>query len=142
MENVRQALLVTVSGYTPALVELFTDDVVVVSPVLSVRDREELVQQLRRRNHVFSDIEVDVQVTQLADDELLVQWQFSAAHTGRLELPDLSVPATGRTVSLGGLAIARFLGSQIRELRQYWDALSLLRDLDLTNSGLLRSASS
>jgi predicted ester cyclase len=140
METLRHGLLVTVSGYTPALVELFTDDVAVISPVLEVHGRDELVEQLRRRNQVFSDLTMELQVTELADDRLLGEWQFSAMHSGRLDLPGLNVPPTSRTVSVAGVAVADFLGSQIRELRQYWDALSLLKGLGLADADLLRSA--
>ena len=139
LETLRHALLVTVSGYTPALVELFTDDVVLVSPVLAVRGRDELVAELRRRNQVFSDIAMELQVTELADERLLGEWQVSAVHSGRLDLPELTVPPTSRTVSLDGVSTARFLGSQIRELRQYWDSLSLLRGLGVADPELLRN---
>lgn len=134
IETLRHALLVTVSGYTPALVEMFTDDVVVASPVLAVSGRDELVGQLRRRNQVFSDLAMELQATVLADGRLLAEWQFTAVHTGRLHLGELTVSPTSRRVALQGVTIARFLGSQIRELKQYWDALSLLEELGLART--------
>ena len=70
METLRHGLLVTVSGYTPARVEMFTDDVV-VSLVLAVHGRAELVEQLRQRDQVFTHLELDLQMTELADDRLL-----------------------------------------------------------------------
>jgi hypothetical protein len=140
METLRDALLMTVSGYTPAVVEMFTDDVEVISPVLVVHDRDALVDELRRRNQVFSDIELELQATELADDRLLGEWQLSAVLSGHLELPEFFQPPTSGSASLRGVTIARFFGSQIRELHQYWDGLNLLSDLGVVPVGLLRSA--
>jgi hypothetical protein len=55
-----------------------------------------------------------------------------------LALGDVVVPPTRRRVSLSGATVARFFGSQIRELRQYWDVLDLLEQLGLAPAQLLR----
>ncbi len=105
------------------------DDVVGSSPVLTVRGRDDLVDQLRRRNQVFRDIDLQVSATALTDGRVVAEWSLSAVHTGRLLLPTGPVPPTSRRVTLDGVAIVRFLGSQIREFRQYWDVLALLQGL-------------
>jgi hypothetical protein len=125
----RDALVVTVAGYSPSLIEYFCDDVMGVTPVMTWRSRDELMAQLHARNNVFSDVDIDYHPMQLADGRWLAEWQLSATQTGSLVIGNWTVPASSRRVTLRGAAIAAFLGSQIREFHQYWDALGLLREL-------------
>jgi hypothetical protein len=131
---------VTVSGYSPSLVELFTDDVVAVSPVMQVRGRDALIEQLRHRDHVFSEVDLDLEVSELADGRVLAEWSVSAVHRGALIVRGGVLPPTSRRVSLTGVVIARFLGSQICEFRQYWDALELLRKMGVPVTELVPDA--
>jgi hypothetical protein len=139
-EVLRQALLVTVSGYSPGLVELFSDDVLASSPVMTVHGRDELAAELRKRDQVFSQVEMTYRPAPLGNDGVFAEWTIAATQSGRLALGDLVVPPSTRRVSLSGATVARFLGSQIREFRQYWDVLGLLEELGLPPAQLLRQA--
>jgi hypothetical protein len=129
-----------VSGYSPGLVELFSDDVLAVSPVMAVHGRDELTAELRKRDQVFSDVDLTFHADKLGSDGMFAEWTIAATQSGRLALGDLVVPPSTRRVSLSGATVARFLGSQIREFRQYWDVLGLIEELGLPPAQLLRQA--
>ena len=113
-----------------ALQELLTDDVRARSPALSTASRDELIDELDRRDEAFSDIELEVTPLDVGGDHACVEWTVEMTHSGTIALaPDVNIESSGIRVTLHGVTIAEFLGEQICSLRQYWDEHGVLEQL-------------
>ncbi|GEM_PF-292356 len=61
-----------------------------------------------------------------------VEWTMTGTHTGTLNTPLVSVPATGKKVEVSGTAVFEFDSfGKILEERVYFDVTSMLRDFGL-----------
>jgi len=60
-------------------------------------------------------------------DRVVTRWTMTGTHTGG----GLGIPATGRTVQITGVTIARIAGGQIAEHWSYRDDLAMLRQLGM-----------
>lgn len=109
---------------------LFTDDVRVWSPAMNVSSREELVERLRERDDSLSDVTVLVRGLSSGGSTVIAEWRLDAEHTGPLVLDEeLSVPATGRHIHIGGATFADFRGDRISSLRSYFDDMAVVEQL-------------
>jgi len=131
-----RALRASIEGDSTAVGELYTDDVRVWAPALSVSSAGELAEEFRRRDDVFSDIELEVFPLSVTGDYACAEWTVSMTHTGRLVLGDgLVVEPTGIQVTINGATVAEFDGDRICSLRQYWDEFGVLEQLGLLSRG-------
>jgi predicted ester cyclase len=73
----------------------------------------------------FPDLSVTVDAQYEDGDVVVTRWAASGTQNG--DLPGL--PATGRTVAIGGIVIDRFEGDQGAETWQNWDTLGMLQQL-------------
>jgi predicted ester cyclase len=109
---------------------LFTDDVSGWSPVLNVSSLTELTQTLQQRDDVLSNVTIDIRTLNSAGNRVVAEWRLDADHTGPLVLDDdVTVPATGRHVHLGGATFAEFSGDKISSFRTYFDEMALTEQL-------------
>jgi predicted ester cyclase len=109
---------------------LFTDDVIGWSPALHVSSLAELSDALADREQALSNVRVSVRSLQLSGAKATAEWRVDADHTGTLVLDEeLTVPATGRHVHLGGATFAEFENGKIRAFRSYFDEMGLLEQL-------------
>jgi ketosteroid isomerase-like protein len=113
-----------------ALQVLLTDDVRAWSPALSTASRDELIDELDRRDEAFAAIELDVAPLDVGGDFACVEWTVEMTHSDTIVLGDgTSIEASGIRVTLHGATIAEFDGERICSLRQYWDAHTVLEQL-------------
>lgn len=61
---------------------------------------------------------------------LEVMW--TGTHTGPLAASGSPIPPTGKSWTVPGAQVIRFDGNRIREFRQYFDMLTLLRQIGVT----------
>jgi|SRR5947209_15160657 len=109
---------------------LFTDDVHTWSPVLSATSLAELTTALEDRDDSLSNVRVALRTVHAGDNRVIAEWRLDADHTGPLTLDDeLTIPATGRHIHLGGATFADFRGDKIRALRSYFDEAALMEQL-------------
>jgi ketosteroid isomerase-like protein len=109
---------------------LLTDDVRAWSPALSTASRDELIDELDRRDEAFSAIELDVAPLDVGGDYACVEWTVEMTHSDTIVLGDgTNIEASGIRVTLHGATIAEFHGERICSLRQYWDAHTVLEQL-------------
>src|SRR5919199_4456257 len=73
----------------------------------------------------FPDAQFTVEDRIVAGDQLVARWTMHGTHQGQFA----GIPATGKQVTLTGIAIHRFEGDKIRESWDYYDALGLLQQL-------------
>ncbi|MFL6136246.1 MAG: nuclear transport factor 2 family protein [Frankiaceae bacterium] len=109
---------------------LFTDDVTGWSPALRVSSLAELSEALAERDEALSNVEVAVRSVHLSGVTATAEWRLDADHTGPLVVDDdVTVPATGRHVHLGGATFAEFQDGKIRSFRSYFDEMALYEQL-------------
>jgi predicted ester cyclase len=97
----------------------------------AMHGRAALKDLVRRYHRGFPGLELAV-VGQIAEgDRVVTEFTLTGVHTGRW----MGVPATGRTIRLGGLAFSRFSpfseGGQIVEQWYEWERRLLLEQLGL-----------
>ena len=109
---------------------LFTDDVHTWSPVLNVSSLEELSEAILDRDESLSNVTVAVRSLHAGGNRVMAEWRLDADHTGPFTVSDdLTVPATGRHIHLGGATFAEFRGDKISSLRSYFDEMALMEQL-------------
>jgi len=109
---------------------LFTDDVRSWSPALNATNLAELSEALDDRDDALSNVRVEVRSLHAGGNRVMAEWRVDADHTGPLVVSDdLTVPATGRHIHLGGATFADFRGDKISEFRSYFDEVGLMEQL-------------
>jgi predicted ester cyclase len=129
-DNLIRALRAGLTGEVNDLGEVFTDDVVGWSPIMSVSSREELSKVFGERDEALSDIELDIDAVEVPGDKVVAEWSLTALHSGPISLGDeLVIEPTGRRLVLAGATFAHFRGQQIAAFRSYFDDAALLEQV-------------
>lgn len=90
-----------------------------------LRGPEEFVAFVKAIRGAFPNIHVKVEDVFGADDKVVLRWSGTMTHTG----DGLGMPATGKSVTTGGITIARFRNGQIVEGWDNWDQLGMLEQI-------------
>jgi ketosteroid isomerase-like protein len=130
-----RSLRASIEGDSSVVGELYTDDVKVWAPALSVSSALELAAEFERRDEVFSGIELDVSPLDVAGDYACAEWSATMTHSGPLILADAVAEPTGIRITVNGVTVAEFEGDRICSLRQYWDEFGVLEQLGLLARG-------
>ena len=78
-----------------------------------------------RFQKAFSGIRITVEDAFGSGDKVAVRWSGEMTHTG----DDIGIPATGRTVKISGLTLARVENGKVVEGWNNWDQLGLQQQL-------------
>jgi len=109
---------------------LFTDDVQTWSPVLNASSLDELSEAIMDRDESLSNVRLNVRTLHAGGNRVMAEWRLDADHTGPFVVSeDLTVPATGRHIHIGGATFAEFRGDKISALRSYFDEMGLMEQL-------------
>ena len=117
-----------------ALLEHHADDIVWTEPTLPApaRGKVAVAAALRDTFTAFPDLQVPgdgFRVYPDAEDQsAVVTWTLVGTMTGPLQN---GVPATGRSVRMGGANLARFRDGLISEYTFYYDSLAMMQQLGL-----------
>lgn len=131
-ELLRRAVTATAESDADALGDIFTDDVSVWSPGMSISSRTELAAELRARDEVFGDLSVAFEAIDVVGNHGYAEWVATAIQKAALVVDDeVVIDVTEAPLTLRGVTVARFVGDRIAELRQYWDEVELLEGLGL-----------
>jgi ketosteroid isomerase-like protein len=134
--TLERALRASLEGDSGVVPEIYTDDVKVWAPALSVSSARELAEEYERRDDVFSGIELEVFPLAVSGDYACAEWTVTMTHSGALVLADgLVLEPTGIRVTINGSTVAEFHGDRICSLRQYWDEFGVLEQLGLLSRG-------
>jgi hypothetical protein len=123
------ALEAVMLGDASRFAELFSDDVEITSPHLSVTSLGSLQRELGVPEDSLSDIGVVVVALDAVADKLIGEWRLEAMFTRPVLLDDrVLIEPTGAVAHLTGASIAEFRGRRIRAFRHYFDDSELLAD--------------
>ena len=129
-DTLTRALRAAIDRDGEVLQGLLTADVRAWSPALSTGSRDELLEELDRRDETFGDFALDVTPLDVGGDHACIEWTVEMTHTGAITLADdRTIEATGIRVIIHGVTVAEFLGEAICSLRQYWDEMEVLEQL-------------
>ena len=75
----------------------------------------------------------EVRVINMFEDgaTTILQAEFQGTHTGTMNTPDQTIPATGRRVNIPFVTIERFDGEKIAQFTLYFDRAEMLGQLGL-----------
>lgn len=90
-----------------------------------------IVQVIEPWKRAFPDIAYSVKDTIGSADALVLEIEWTGTHLGPLVSPFGTIPPTKKFGKTPAVQVARFDGEKIRELRHYFDMLSLLRQMGL-----------
>ncbi|HEX6489002.1 MAG TPA: ester cyclase [Candidatus Dormibacteraeota bacterium] len=78
----------------------------------------------------FPDHAYHIEAVHVAGDVLTVEWTETATHTQPFASPNLgTIPPTGKSFEIRIAEVMRFEGERIASQHEYYDRLSLLRQL-------------
>lgn len=116
------------AGDIDAVDELYAEDCVVHDPqVGTLEGRDAVKSWVTESRETFSDTQVTVGEIFSCEGHACGMWSMTGKHTGAL--PGMDVPATGKTVSMEGLFIARIEDGMITEEWGMGDSASLMDQL-------------
>ena len=124
-----RALRAAVDGDIETIAASCTDDIRAWTPALSTSSLAELIDELGRRDDVFSNVELEVAPLDVGGDFACVEWTVTMTRPGTTDLADETVEPTELQIKLHGVTIAEFAGDRICSLRQYWDESAILEQL-------------
>ena len=109
-------------------IELFTEDVIGESPIINVRSRVELGNQLLDRAGGLSNVEFDldhVEVT--APDTVVASFRVAGDFTGEVLFnDDLLFSPTGRRIQVEGKTLVVFRQRRIAKFQTFYDGENVL----------------
>lgn len=119
-------------GDDDVLGPLVTDDVRAWTPTAHADNREQLLELAARRDAAFSDPVITVVPLDVGGDFACAEWIADLTHTGALGGEGgADVPPNEVRVRVHGITVAEFEGDLICSVREYWDVLELLGQLEI-----------
>lgn len=110
--------------------DLCTEDVAVWTPTVSVGSVAELLAALDRRDGAFTDLALEARPLDVGGATACVEWTLAMTHSGPIDTGDDPIAASGARVTVNGITVAEFRQDRICSLRQYWDEVAVLRQLN------------
>lgn len=95
----------------------------------SARGPDEIVMLLQRWRSAFPDLSATIKSSAVSGDKAFVELELSGTHSGTLEAPFGHIPASGRHGVVPAVVVATLQGDKIVELRNYFDVMTLLRQM-------------
>ena len=90
-----------------------------------------LKQLITGYRNAFPDLRLTIEDQIDGGNTVVTRWTATGTHQGEL----LGIPATGRRVSVTGIIIARMEGGKIAEEWENYDALGMLQQLGVAQTG-------
>lgn len=84
-----------------------------------------LMDVLRGLREAFPDMNWSVEEQIEESDKVVTRFEWTGTHEGEI----FGVPATGRSVTVWGVVIDRFVGDKVKETRIIMDSLGLMAQL-------------
>ena len=111
-----------------------SDDYTAEHPGVSVPlDKTRSIAYHQRFVTAFPDIHFEVLSVLAEGDYVLIQWRASGTHTERLAtLTGETIPPTRRSMTVSGAGLTEVRDGKIIRDWSYWDQLSLLAQLGIT----------
>ena len=129
-------------GRTQTIYDLLSPDAIGIGQLedgSQLRGPAEFVPLVERIRRAFPDINIVVEDAFGADDKVVLRWSATMTHRG----DHLGMSASGKSVRMTGITIARIADKKIIEGWDNWDQLGMLKQIGAYQSpqtGLLKSA--
>ena len=129
-------------GRTQTVYDLLSPDAIGIGQLedgSQLRGPAEFVPLVERIRGAFPDINIVVEDAFGADDKVVLRWSATMTHRG----DHLGMSASGKSVRMTGITIARIADKRIIEGWDNWDQLGMLKQIGAYQSpqtGLLKSA--
>jgi steroid delta-isomerase-like uncharacterized protein len=91
--------------------------------------RDQIVQAVQAWKKAFSDLKATIKETVGSGDAIVVELEWEGTHDGPLVGPFGQIPATNKRGRVPAVEVVRFDGDRIREIRHYFDLLTILAQL-------------
>jgi steroid delta-isomerase-like uncharacterized protein len=98
----------------------------------SAEGPDEVVKLIEGWKRAFPDVQATLKQTVASGDAIVAEIEWSGTHKGTLSGPLGDIPATNKKGKIAAVEVARFEGDKIREVRHYFDLLSLFRQLGIS----------
>jgi steroid delta-isomerase-like uncharacterized protein len=90
---------------------------------------EKLVELLKGWKQAFPDAAGTVTSAVASGDMAALEVTWQGTHTGPLETPEGTIPASGKRQETPAAIVFTFEGGKIKESRQYFDSMTLLKQI-------------
>lgn len=94
-----------------------------------VTGADEIINAIEPWRRAFPDLDQKVKEIIATGDALVAEVEWSGTHKGPLAGPFGTIPATNRYGKTPAVMVVRFDGERVREMRHYFDLLTLLRQI-------------
>lgn len=108
--------------------EIFADDCAFTMPPGSLTKAEHRAMAEAFRA-ALPDAHMDIDHVVDGGDEVFVEGRFVGTHSGDLQSPDGTIPASGNKIALRFADYFKVAGGRITDHRTYWDQVDMMRQL-------------
>ena len=119
-----------------AIGALYADDGVLSDPAGEFRGLEAIVQYWESFFTAFPDLSGRDEFKAESGDTAINEWSASGTHSGPLETPEGTIPATGKQATLRGCDAITVRDGRITSHRVYYDQLAFMTQLGLVPEGV------
>src|SRR5262249_14464478 len=121
LSSLQAALTAMFEGDEATLGGLLHEAAIVVTPDDSYSGRAAATAAFANREFELADVTVSFAAADDAGNRAWTELTVNGRHVGTLTVGDEELPATGRTISLTGAAVADVVDGSILSLRLYYD---------------------
>ncbi len=118
-----------------AIGALYADDGVLNEPAGEFQGPEAIVEHWRRFFAAFPDLSGRDEFKAESGDTAINEWSASGTHSGPMETPEGTIPATGKRLTLRGADAITVRDGLIRSHRVYYDQMGFMTQLGLVPEG-------
>jgi steroid delta-isomerase-like uncharacterized protein len=122
-----------------AIAALYEDDAALSDPMGEFRGREAIAGYWQVFFDAFPDLQARDELKAEVGDTAVNEWSSTGTHSGPLETPDGTIPATGRRGAMRGCDLLTVRNGLIHSHRVYYDQLGFLAQLGLVPDGVVAS---
>ncbi len=120
------------AGDVEGMVDLYTEDATLVTPVGTFGGRAAIHEALSRDKAAFPDHAVTLDVIVEQGDTLAEEWTMTATHTGPLVMPDgTELPPTGKRIEIKGMNLVQLRDGKVAVFHMYYDNMAMAGQLGL-----------
>jgi predicted ester cyclase len=111
--------------------EPYSADAEVIAPGAQLRGRDQVLAWLRGYWEAFPDARLEAAHSIVSGQHVALEGKLAGTHTGVLRTPDGEVPATGRAVEIGWMAMYEVAGEELLSEHLYFDSADFLMQLGM-----------
>jgi steroid delta-isomerase-like uncharacterized protein len=131
---VRKHIDAFAKGDWKAYKAIFTDDAVYDEEATRrvAKGPDQIVTTVQPWKTAFPDLKATIKNMIATGDAVVAELEWEGTHSGTLMGPSGPIPASGRRGKVSAVEVVRFENGKIRELRHYFDLMTILAQLGVT----------